>query len=583
MVIFHPIDAKSPNSGETAIIDALRREDKHPEIHTYHSVIITMSEERLSGEADFVVLIPFKGIVIVEAKGATHTDVVGNKMRLIGVPDPDKDPFDQVETIRQEFKDHLYGKGHSMPIARAVWLPLIKRSQIKGFESDINKQEFELLTAENLANPSQSLINVINAHNAENYGKKHYQMPNLFNEAKFALARNAIRSEFSILPDKERLRELRDTERQNLEELEKKLLKGIERNNHIYFYGPAGCGKSMLLNELAFRAEESGKRVLLTCWNKMVVQELQEDFQDVYSGITFKPLAEFMAEIAEVDEHQGKPDGDAWYFDKLPRLAIEAAKKRIGDFDFEFIAVDEYQDVSGHPIILEFLRTIGKDQSWASTQIVLAGDKYQQIMRGETFNDDPYALACEYIPELFNYKLTDNYRNSPRIAKALEKLTAQKIHYDEIERQVIYGEIEIVEVDEIGTRKELARQIESLRLLFDDDEFRVLSAARTRDSLPLSILASEALEDEDVAYLRRTLKNNQVGTGAIPWRSIPAYKGLETEAVIIVDVNELQWKFWEKQGKSLMEILYVGFSRARHHVVVICDNFVAEKLRELKL
>jgi superfamily I DNA/RNA helicase len=583
MVTWHPVDASSKNTGETLIINALRSDDKHPEIHVYHSVKISQSDDRIGGEADFIVLIPNKGIVVVEAKGATHSKIVGEKMLLSGVPDEEKDPFDQVQQIREELTDYLYAKGHSMPIARAVWLPIIRRDQISGFHSGIDVRDYELLTKDNLQNPTESLLNVINAYNAEQYGRKHFKRGDLFNSAKFDLARNAIRAEFEIKADKDYLREIRQNELQDLEEFEKKLLKGIERNSHLYFYGPAGCGKSMLLNELAFRAEESGLKVLVTCWNKMVIEELEDELGSVYSGITFKALGALMAEVAGVDEHLKKPLGDAWYFDELPKLAIEAAKNQRGDFEFEMIAVDEYQDVSSHPVILEFLRTVGKNQSWAETKVVLAGDKHQQIMRGKVFNDDPYALACEYIPDLFNYKLTDNFRNSPRIAKALEKLTGKRIKYDEIARNVIYGEIEIIETTTESLKHELVNQITSLRELFDDNEFRVLSAARTRDCMPLKLFTDVDDQSDDAAFLRETLKNNQAHTGAIPWRSIPQYKGLETEAVIIVDADEAQWNVWESQGKSLFEILYVGFSRARHHVVVICDSFVAEKLRALKL
>lgn len=585
MVTWHPVDAASKNTGETLIIDALRDDDKHPEIHVYHSVKISQSDDRIGGEADFIVLIPNKGIIVIEAKGATHSKIVSGKMQLSGVPEEDKikDPFDQVQQIRQELMDYLYAKGHGMPIARAVWLPIIRRDQISNFESGIDVREYELLTRDNLQNPTESLLNLINAYNAEQFGRKHFKRADLFNSTKFDLARNAIRAEFEIKVDKDYLREIRQTELQNLEEFEKKLLRGIQHNSHIYFYGPAGCGKSMLLNELAFRAEESGLKVLVTCWNKMVIEELADDLGTVYSGITFKALGALMAEIAGVDEHLKKPLGDAWYFEELPKLAIEAAKANRGQHEFEMIAVDEYQDVSSHPIILEFLRNISKDQSWDSTKVVLAGDKHQQIMRGKVFNEDPYALACEYIPDLFNYKLTDNFRNSPRIAQALVKLTGNKIQYDEIARNVIYGEIEIVETTAHELKGELVNQITSLREFFDDNEFRVLSAARTRDCMPLKLFNDTQDQSKEAAFLRETLKNSQAGTGVIPWRSIPQYKGLETEAVIIVDADEAQWNVWESQGKSLFEILYVGFSRARHHVVVICDSFVAEKLRALNL
>ena len=64
-----------------------------------------------------------------------------------------------------------------MPIARCVWLPVITKNQVVGLESDISRNKNELLTAENLANPTESLLNVINAYNNEQFGKKHFQKP----------------------------------------------------------------------------------------------------------------------------------------------------------------------------------------------------------------------------------------------------------------------------------------------------------------------------------------------------------------------------------------------------------------------
>ena len=581
VVIFHPADAASKNFGEKLILEALRDEDKHPEIHVYHSVKISQSDERLEGEADFVVLIPNKGIVVVEAKGATHGNYVGDKLRLSGVPDPDTDPFDQVQQIRTELTDYLFAKGYRMPIARCVWLPVITKNQVVGLESDISRNKNELLTAENLANPTESLLNVINAYNNEQFGKKHFQKPDLFNSRTFEATRNAIRAEFEILPDKQRIRDLRETELQDLERIEKKLLSGIERNPHIYFYGPAGTGKSLMLTELAFRTEEAGNKVLLTCWNKMVVQELKDEFQDPYPGIDFIDLGALMLKLAGVED---KPTGgDNWYFNELPKLAIAAAKVNSSDYGYDMIAVDEYQDVASHPIILELLRCLGKEQSWNSTKIVLAGDKYQQIMRGEDFTDDPYALACEYIPGLLNYKLVDNYRNSPRIGKALTALTAGKAKYEDFARNVIQGEIEIIEVQDEKYVQQLGTQIANLQKLYDDDEIRVLSASRSSDSLPIQLFASKNSENIQIESVRDILKNSDTGQGTIPWRSIPKYKGLEADAVIIVDATQKQWETWELKGKDFFEILYVGFSRARHHVVVVCDSFVAQKLKALNL
>ncbi|MBP6043307.1 MAG: AAA family ATPase [Rhodoluna sp.] len=581
MVVLHPIDASSESYGELAIIDAFRSSAAHPEIHVIHSLKLTSSPDRLEGEADFVVLIPGRGIVVVEAKAPTGGEVADGRMHLTGLPDNAKDPFAQASQVRNEMIAYLdEHAGMRVPIARCVWLSTATPDGIKNFHGDANYKLYELLTANDLTAPEEALIEVIDAYNQEHASKNLYDQPAKFDANKAEIARKALQAEFTIQGNKSLISDARSRELEMLEERQKEDLDLVLQNKHTYFYGPAGTGKSLMVTETAIRGEESGERVLLTCWNKMLASELSDEYSEAFPNMHVQDLGALMAEIAGVTDPEGA--GNEWFTEQLPKLAIEAAGELEGEFDL--IAVDEYQDIAAYPVMLQFLEKLGKNQSWADTRLVLAGDKYQQIMRNGEFAQDPYGLAKRFVADLTNVKLKKNYRNAKRIGEALVKLTNNGATYDKYARTTSTGEIEIIEVDNNTAPRQLLRAIEKLQSSYTDHEIRVLSPSRADNSMPKLILdlPDSALRPE-IGMLKSILKDNVNHTGVIPWRSIQKYKGLESDAVIITDINEEQWNKWKSRDKSLFEMLYVGFSRAHHHVVVLCDNFMSKKLRELDL
>lgn len=578
MVVFHPLDAVGKNFSEQEVIDALRAVEGHDDIHVYYSQKIAISAERLSGEADLVVVVPNKGVVVVEIKGGKVADLTRGNTHIQGAAKEDKDPFLQVEEIKQEIESYFASRGIQPPIARAVWLPLALPQQIK-FKGDIDRQTYELLSRNDLDSPVDALLEVLHAYNSQQFGKKYFKNPDHFNGATLNEVRQSLHADLTIAYSKSLARELHDLESQRLEESEKKFLTGIQGNAHIYFYGAAGTGKSMMLTELAIRAEESGADVLLTCWNRGVAQDQKKKFAEAYSNMEIKDLGALLLEISGIKED--KEGGDAFYFETLPHAAIESIKSKGAPKQFDVIAVDEYQDVANHPIILEFLRLIGRDQSWDSTKLYLAGDKYQQIMRGKDFSEDPHSRAAEYVPNLFKFKLVENYRNSERIAEALTKLSAAK--YEGFARTISPGQIEIIESSKDSLLADVLVQIAQLRSLFDDHQIRVLSAASFNSSTLYNLVEKNQNYGPATSALKELLKDRNTNEGSIPWDSIARYKGLEADSVVIVDATEDVWNYWESRGTSLLTVLYVGFSRAHHHVTVLCDRFVAEKLRALSL
>jgi superfamily I DNA/RNA helicase len=102
-------------------------------------------------------------------------------------------------------------------------------------------------------------------------------------------------------------------------------------------------------------------------------------------------------------------------------------------------------------------------------------------------------------------------------------------------------------------------------------DIRVLSPFGFNSSLIGNLFTREA-QSADERWLKNTLRNPVGDLGQIRWRSIAKFKGLESDVVVITDVNDHAREFVQGTGRTLGEVLYVGISRAKHKCVVLNSN-----------
>jgi superfamily I DNA/RNA helicase len=65
------------------------------------------------------------------------------------------------------------------------------------------------------------------------------------------------------------------------------------------------------------------------------------------------------------------------------------------------------------------------------------------------------------------------------------------------------------------------------------------------------------------------LLKNLDGVGEIGWRSVSKYKGMEADVVVIIDLDDETAGKLEADGKTLLDQLYVGMTRARFALYLI--------------
>ncbi len=97
MTVMIPAQPRSgANRSELAVFNVFEAIIDRPDWVVIHSLTLTDNLFSLHGEADFVVLVPGKGIVVIEAKSPNYAVYEGGDWYLDKTPTPDKSPLEQL-------------------------------------------------------------------------------------------------------------------------------------------------------------------------------------------------------------------------------------------------------------------------------------------------------------------------------------------------------------------------------------------------------------------------------------------------------------------------------------------------------
>ena len=106
----------------------------------------------------------------------------------------------------------------------------------------------------------------------------------------------------------------------------------------------------------------------------------------------------------------------------------------------------------------------------------------------------------------------------------------------------------------------------------------VLTNLTHEEDLPLSdiVVLTPAGRDKSVLWQRREIGrfrlSDRLEPDTVLWSSVHAFKGLERPVVILAELGE-------RHDTDIEQFVYVGGSRARHHLIVLATEPVARELR----
>lgn len=526
-----------------------------------HSVGLAGHATKRWAEADFVLVGP-QGVYCIEVKGGRVGREGGAWQFGDRAPNKESEsPFDQAggeeAALRRHLQEHRLervGQGR-IAMGWGVAFPDI-RFDVIGPDIDLEV----VYDARDQDSPISKYVSRLS-------GRWYRSLQELWGYRPTDLRRedveklvSAIRPDFDLRPG---LRELADSAARELVRLTEeqfRVLDGLEEAERVVVKGSAGTGKTVLAVEECRRLARLGNRVLFVCfsarlaaWVRVLLREVSE--VEVYH---FHGLARELIETA--GRAKDLPDADESYLNEIaiPELVFDMVVGSPSEARYDALVVDEAQDLMReeyHAVLSALLQGGLESGYW---RFFL--DSKQNAFGGLV----PAGLRTLEKLGAFPFRLTRNCRNTEAIAT----MTALLAGIDLEETLVCEGpRVEEIEyTDRPDQRRKLERVLN--RLLgdrFSPTSITVLSRYRRENSCLSEPLSGVGSTIKDLGSASPAAK-------AIGFATVSAFKGLENDAIVLIDVDDLA-------TPDGLRSVYLGASRARTVLVVLrADSTTPDRL-----
>jgi Nuclease-related domain/UvrD-like helicase C-terminal domain/PhoH-like protein len=550
----HP---ESPPS-EKRVFELLKAIQERPAWTVLHSLGLSSGYNGHHGEIDFLVVVPGQGLLCLEVKGGgvscadgrwSTIDRNGRRHEL------GRSPIEQAKQGIWKLRAALDKRfGHKSPEAACPigWLLVLPDIPCLPPSPEFTRQE--IVDMHDLRGDLSARIETAPSLrvDAASRGKS---SPN---KAVTDRLVEFLRPSFDRVPTVASARW--DTERR-IRELTQEQFSALDATNEnaiCAILGPAGTGKTLLAIEAARRESMIGRRTLVGCYNRYLgrwlshaVDAAKSDGPIVGTSLHGYLRARILAsslgpDFLSMEKHQPPSLYSDDYFE-FGALAID----ELGD-RFDTVILDEVQDFSA--AALRRL-TDAWSSGTANTKILLLGDFARQAIYSSVGSTKTELVTT--FPGVAIFNLSLNCRNTQMIAKQLEFAT---------------GSVGL----KVSEKAPEGEAVQYFCHTSDSQMYRNLEIA-------LAGLKDQGVKAEDIAVLfqRRPTEDglraagrasrwrlneyDETSPGAVLWTTIHAFKGLESQVVVLADVKS-------RIRDEIDSLLYVGMSRARTKLIVLCDE-----------
>jgi hypothetical protein len=490
------------------------------------------------GEADFVLVDPRYGIMVIEVKGGQMLyEPSTRQWDRRGATHAVKDPFDQASRnmfiLEKLIKDRSFA-GRELPFVRTRAVVFPDCDFFGTLPPGVVRDN--LIVASDLGKIGEKIEKLFQSYSFK---------PDSTGIGKAALdgILNALTSTFRLVPAL--WREVEDQERQifKLTEQQSQLLGFLGERKRAAVEGVAGSGKTKLAMIRARRFVDEGKSVLFVCFNKLLAEWLEHELPSEYrQQITVRHYHGLCAEWVKQSGMNWPNVGNdpRFWNETAPRLfeqALDLLSKR-----FDAVVVDEGQDFESS--WWDGLELVNTDMTDGALYVFY--DMAQRIFRTEE----------QWMPALGEpFSLGTNCRNTGAISNQCGK--------------VIGKEIKIMPGTPHGREPQFikAQTIEEQRQAMEK-QVKEWRSSELRPS-QIAVIAAKTVEGSCCANMEK-IGGLPVTDRLDQWRDSKAvlrttlgkFKGLEADAIVLLDVPALDANFRK-------EHLYVACSRAKFLLTVL--------------
>ncbi|WP_037377053.1 NERD domain-containing protein [Selenomonas sp. AB3002] len=520
------------SDGEQIVYEALRQ--NLPDSYTvFHSFVWLGNEKqrRSEGEADFVILHPTLGILAIEVKAGGIAYTEGNWIQINRHTGEEKiiDPLGQAAESQHHIINLLRQKLPNLSprpiVGRAVWFTSVILDRKLPLPPSASPAI--LLDETDLDTPEEGLKKVFDFWK-ENLGAGKTDL----SAAQFTQVVDTLMPSFRIAPAISSI--IRENRQQyvRMTGQQSAILEFLGEQPTASIHGPAGTGKTLLAVEKARMLSATGQKTLYLCFNEFLLESLRKAYpNDKY--ITFHNVRTLGQEILGRDDIP---------IEKIVSTFESYLDEEYDDslWPYPNIIVDEAQDLSD--TLLEHLAYLMEISGGVFYTFY---DRNQAIMKKEPSKWIDEHADCRLV-------LYRNCRNTSEIAKLISGLVPVR---EESYINDIHGTMPKCSIYRDG------KDLQTIAANFVKDMLK--NGIKVEDIVILSIHRTETNPLHEIITLAGIPISEKREPGKIWFTSIRKFKGLEAQAVLIVD-----FRFSEVDSELSKRIFYVGCSRANAHLQV---------------
>jgi hypothetical protein len=549
-----------PSAGERIMYDALRTQLDDNYI-VFHSVNWKAQGKKkpYDGEADFVIAHATEGILTLEVKGGGIRYIPSNdrwsSIDKHGMEHSIKNPFDQARSSRYTLRDALYTvlpqqQVDAMTMGEAVAFPnIVLDDTLPG----LDKPSELILDLHDVDDISKWVQRAFKYHR----GKRPVKDTAPGRQAIQKLSKQLVGDgPVLLLVPKWDTMTSETGKLLELTEQQYNILDGFAQHTRVAVSGCAGSGKTMLAFHKATQLAEQGQRVLLTCFNKNLADDLRVRAGDMpnLDIAHFHRVAVGMMNQAGIECHDKR---DATFFrETIPGLMLDALDQ-LPEHRYDAIIVDEAQDF--------------EDSWWEPIQFLLRDMEQSILYIFYDSNQNIFVEQSNFPIQTPPYLLTANCRNTQHIHQQVLAF------YTGSPPPKLRGpQGWPVEVIDIGNPQQLRRELlKKLTGLVSGDLSKIPSdeiVVLTPFAKEKSHLWGKALSTSSITLTDTT----PVPPGKVYCTTVQSFKGLESSVVVLAEFER-----WPHGLEDTKRLLYIASSRARNHLIVFLTDDASDDVRAL--
>ena len=561
------ISSDTKSLAEKKLFNALEHLDGCDDWTVIHSLAIADHTTQSQGESDFLVIIPKKGIFVLEVKGGRKISCENGSWiseDRNGIEHAIKNPGIEANEGMHSIINYLKVNAPEISKVTTGFGVVFPDCSVHGTITGPDVSDKQICDASDMLD-LRKYFNTLSNY----WGEKDKKANPGIIPPEQAVCKRIIellrpKLELKLSPRVE-IRTLEDsiitlTERQQM------VFEGLSENDRVLVRGNAGTGKTILAVNYALSAARNNKKTAFFCYNKKLGDFLKNSVSG-YDNIACGSFTEYMDGIVHdsrpVEADTAKEQNREEYYDEiLPELFTDCLLEN-GEEGFDCLIIDEAQDLlkDRYLDVMDYMLKGG-----------LKGGNWYFFIDAENQNIYNPEETCNRVLERLGsmagytkYSLKENCRNSVAIIKKVEEIFGgQSVPGYKYRGEDFGPAVEIIRY------RYNTEQAETLEKIITD---HLNSGVRPGD---ITILSAKVF-DKSVASMVKSVKIVPAKASKqkdISFSTISSYKGLENSMIIIVD--------FDKMKSDDKKLLYIGMTRARSKLIILCENKVYEYIEKHK-